>query len=75
MDDYIRANRDRYTREATTRQLEAAGHDPAEIAAAWERLDAGPMTAGRASGAATATGARVAAALLAGFGVLLLLNA
>jgi len=32
---YIRANRDRYTREAITAVLVGAGHDPAAIEAAW----------------------------------------
>jgi hypothetical protein len=35
---YIRANRDRYTREAITSQLVAAGHDRASIDAAWEQV-------------------------------------
>lgn len=37
--DYIRANRRRYTREAITQQLVAAGHDPAEIERVWAALD------------------------------------
>lgn len=37
MDEYIKQNRDRYTREAIERQLREAGHDQAEIDAAWER--------------------------------------
>jgi hypothetical protein len=37
IDDYIRANWDRYTRAAITQQLEAAGHDRAAIDAAYER--------------------------------------
>ncbi len=36
---YIRSNRDTYTREAITRQLIAAGHDPAEIEQAWESIE------------------------------------
>ena len=36
---YIRSNRDTYTREAITRQLIAAGHDPAEIERAWESIE------------------------------------
>jgi hypothetical protein len=40
VDEYIRANRDRYTREAITQQLIAAGHDRATVDAAWERADA-----------------------------------
>lgn len=38
VDEYIRLNRDRYTREAIRQQLTAAGHDPAAVDAAWERL-------------------------------------
>jgi hypothetical protein len=36
--DYIRANRDRYTREAIRAQLIAAGHDSAAIDAAWDEV-------------------------------------
>jgi hypothetical protein len=36
--DYIRANRDRYTREAIRDQLIAAGHAPADVDRAWEEL-------------------------------------
>lgn len=38
--DYIRENRRRYTREAITTQLLAAGHDPGEIERVWAALDA-----------------------------------
>jgi hypothetical protein len=41
IDDYIRQNHDRYTREAVRDQLLAAGHDPAAIDAAWARVDEG----------------------------------
>ena len=41
---YITANRDWYTREAITRRLIDAGHDPAEIEQAWELID--PRSAG-----------------------------
>ena len=41
---YISANRDTYTREAITRQLIEAGHDPAEIEQAWESIE--PKSAG-----------------------------
>jgi hypothetical protein len=34
--DYIRANRDRYSREAIRAQLIAAGHDSPAIEAAWD---------------------------------------
>lgn len=37
--DYIRANRRRYTREAITKQLLEAGHDPAEVQRTWAALD------------------------------------
>lgn len=37
--DYIRENRRRYTREALTRQLMSAGHDPGEIERTWAALD------------------------------------
>jgi hypothetical protein len=38
--DYIRANRRKYTREAITKQLVEAGHDPAEVERVWAALDA-----------------------------------
>lgn len=37
IDEYVRANRDRYTHEAIREQLIAAGHDPATVDAALER--------------------------------------
>jgi hypothetical protein len=40
IDEYIRQNRDRYTREAIRDQLTHAGHDPAAVDAAWDRLAA-----------------------------------
>lgn len=40
IEEYIRANRRRYTREAITKQLEEAGHDRAAIDATWAALDA-----------------------------------
>jgi uncharacterized protein Smg (DUF494 family) len=43
IDTYLAENRDRYTREALTNVLREAGHDPADIEAAWARLDA-PVT-------------------------------
>ena len=42
---YITANRDTYTREAITRQLIDAGHDPTEIEQAWELIE--PRSEGR----------------------------
>jgi hypothetical protein len=38
--DYIRANRDRYTKEAIRDQLLAAGHDQSAIDAAWQQVAA-----------------------------------
>lgn len=51
IEEYIRANRQRYTRDAVTERLRAAGHDPAEIEAAWAVVEgatasAPPPTAG-----------------------------
>jgi hypothetical protein len=50
--DYIRANRTRYTREAVSHQLLAAGHSREVIAAAWEVADrdSPPASAGSAAG-------------------------
>lgn len=39
IEDYVRANRSRYTRPAITERLEAAGHRREEIDATWERLE------------------------------------
>ena len=36
--DYIRAHRDRYTREAITARLVAAGHERQAVDASWDRL-------------------------------------
>ena len=36
---YITANRNTYTREAITRQLIEAGHNPAEIQRTWESIE------------------------------------
>jgi hypothetical protein len=38
IDDYLRANRDAYTREALTKRLVEEGHDPAAVDAAWARI-------------------------------------
>jgi hypothetical protein len=43
IDDYLRANRDRFTRQALTKTLVDAGHDPAAVEAAWSRLGSGPV--------------------------------
>jgi hypothetical protein len=37
--EYLERNRALYTREALTRQLIEAGHDPADVEAAWARID------------------------------------
>lgn len=38
IEDYIRANRDKYAREALTEQLVAGGHNPAAVEGAWNRV-------------------------------------
>jgi hypothetical protein len=40
IEEYIRANRRKYTREAITKQLEEAGHDRAAIDATWAAFEA-----------------------------------
>jgi hypothetical protein len=50
IDEYIRQNRERYTREAIRQQLTAAGHDTAAIDAGWERVEASLTTPARAAG-------------------------
>jgi hypothetical protein len=50
IDEYIRQNRDRYGPEAIRQQLTAAGHDPAAIDAAWERVGASSTTPARPAG-------------------------
>jgi hypothetical protein len=42
---YIREHRATYTREALTAELVAAGHDTADVEAAWAQLDAEDATA------------------------------
>jgi hypothetical protein len=61
IDDYIQANRERFSREALDEKLRAAGHDQAAIEAAWARIDAGD---GGGEAQAVGRGARLAAALL-----------
>lgn len=39
--EYIRQNRQTYTREAITSQLVTTGYDPADVEAAWEAVDSG----------------------------------
>jgi hypothetical protein len=41
IDEYIRSNRATYTREAIRAQLVSAGHDLADVDAAWDRVEAG----------------------------------
>ena len=50
IDEYIRQNRDRYTREAIRQQLIAAGHDRSAIDAGWERVGAVSTTPTRPAG-------------------------
>jgi hypothetical protein len=62
IDDYIRANRDRFAREALDAKLRASGHDQAAIDAAWARAGSGE---GAPDGPRqVTTGARVGAILL-----------
>jgi hypothetical protein len=51
LDDYLRANHDAYTREALTRRLVEEGHDPAEVEAAWARIESIPISQWAPSGA------------------------
>jgi hypothetical protein len=44
---YLRAHSGRYTREALSARLAAAGHRPEEVAAAWATIDAEDAAAGR----------------------------
>ena len=39
LENYLRINRDRYTREALTRRAIEAGHAPPDVEAAWRRID------------------------------------
>lgn len=72
LDDYLRANRGAYTREALTQRLREQGHDPADIEAAWARIENGP-SAGRVPSAervdAPAGRAGIGTALLIGLAV------
>jgi hypothetical protein len=40
IDDYLRANRDAYTREALTKRLVESGHAPDDVDMAWVRIEA-----------------------------------
>ncbi len=51
LDDYLRANRDSFTREALTRRLVEEGHDPADVEAAWARIESKPISQWAPSGA------------------------
>jgi hypothetical protein len=44
LDDYLRANRAAFTREALTRRLVEEGHDPADVEAAWARIATDPAS-------------------------------
>jgi len=50
LDDYLRANRDSFTREALTRRLIDEGHDPADVEAAWARIETHPTSQPAPSG-------------------------
>jgi hypothetical protein len=45
IEDYIRENRTRYTKEAIRAQLVAAGHPAADVDAAWDRVGGGSAAA------------------------------
>jgi len=51
--NYIRENRGRYTKEAITSQLIAAGHDPAAIEEAWAVVNAAARSAAESAGPRT----------------------
>jgi hypothetical protein len=83
LDEYLRANRDAYTRDALTQRLVEAGHDPAAVEEAWSRIGAGPITQWAASdGPVEAPGGQagigtvlLAIALFLGYGGSILLAA
>jgi hypothetical protein len=50
IDEYIRQNQERYTREAIRQQLTDAGHDTAAIDAGWARVEASSTPPARAAG-------------------------
>ena len=62
VDDYIRAHRDRFTREALTEQLLGAGHERDAIEAAWRRVDA--QDGAVAQPVAVGTGTRITSIVL-----------
>jgi hypothetical protein len=53
LDDYLRANRAAFTRDALTRRLVEEGHDPADVEAAWARIETDPTSPSAPSGEAT----------------------
>ena len=55
LDDYLRANRDAYTRDALTHRLVEEGHDPADVEAAWARIEERPISESTPNGAPVAT--------------------
>src|SRR6266508_4221530 len=46
LERYIREHRATYTREALTKELIDAGHDPSAISAAWASVEAGDQSTG-----------------------------
>jgi hypothetical protein len=68
--DYIRANRARYTREAITQQLIAAGHGAGDVEAAWEAVAADQPHAGHA--AQTERTIHVIAVIMSALGLVIL---
>jgi hypothetical protein len=65
IDDYIQANRERFSREALDEKLRASGHDEAAIEAAWARVTAGQGSGDGSTEAPTiGPGTRLAALLL-----------
>ena len=44
LDEYLRANRDAYTRDALTQRLVEEGHAPADVEAAWARIEERPLS-------------------------------
>ena len=72
IDEYIRANRGRYTREAITQQLCTAGHDPADVEAAWVRVAEAPREAPARQEAGVGT-TLLAVLLALGYGAAILL--
>lgn len=73
--DYIRANRDRHTREAIREQLIAAGHSAEDVDRTWAELAATKPRSPRFNGLAVfAVVLLVMCAAVAAFGALLVLS-